>query len=75
MNTNGMKRRRTRAGIAALGIGLASMLGGCHGHGHYAYHGGHHHGSYFGGSCHSSGDLGLIVLVYGAAALLSWCLN
>jgi hypothetical protein len=33
---------RRRVGLAALATGGLLVLGGCHGHGHYSYHGGHH---------------------------------
>ncbi|UYV12668.1 MAG: hypothetical protein NCW75_15425 [Phycisphaera sp.] len=47
--TNGRTRLNTwRGGLVLIGVGSAVLLSGCHGHGHYRYHGGHHgfHGHY-----------------------------
>lgn len=63
-----------RLGLAVLGIGGLALLGGCHGHGHYSYHGGGHgcHG-YYGHSYTGDADVfaGLAVLFFGLWALCS----
>ena len=69
-------RRWTRHAAAAMVVGMAAALAGCHGDGYYAVHGRYHGGHYqgYGGHYGASGDAALVLLAfYGVAAILSWC--
>lgn len=61
-----------RGGLVLLGVGGLLLVSGCHGHGHYTYHGGHHgYHSYHGHGYSGDADLfaGLAVLFFALWAL------